>query len=182
MTRIVLPLSFALMATLCAAAGSPVDTVSKFYSAYLAYDYRKTPNIPRPQIDLSSNFSAVVSNTAAVCKKFADYPCGWGADGDEYLDTQESDPDLTYKNSGIVVTEISPGVVRVQLNVYPSVKDAGNYYLKIITYKMLKESDRWAVDDVIYSDGKSTKQRLIEEAREAEQLYMKEHPTQKAPG
>ena len=177
MTRIFLPVAFAVLAmtAVSAAADAPVDTVAKFYRAYLAYDSSKTSAIEKPAMDLSADFSAVVSNTAAACKKYADYPCGWGADGDEYLDAQEADPELTYENTGISLTEVSPGVVRVELNVFPSLKDAGNYN-RTITYKMLVEGNRWVVDDVIYSDGKSTKQRLIEEAREAELLYLQQRP------
>ena len=156
-----------MLAPLCEAADSPVDVISKFYKSYLAYDSRGTPDNSRPGIDLSANFAAVVAHTDAVCEKFADYPCGWGADGDAYLDAQEFDPELRYESSGIVIKEAGPGVVTVELNVYPSIKDAGNFYLRSITYQLVNESGRWVVDDVIYSDGKSTRQVLIDEADEA---------------
>lgn len=177
MARIVLVIFFTLasMESLSQAIDSPVEAVSKFYGSYLAYDYKMTPKVPRPKIALSKDFSAVIANTDAACKKFADYPCGWGADGDEYLDAQEIDPKLSYKNSGISIAESSPGFVSVQLNVYPSLKDAGDFYLRRITYKIINESGRWVVDDVIYSDNKSTKQTLIEEAVEAEKIYKEEH-------
>ncbi|HSC74687.1 MAG TPA: hypothetical protein VLB90_00435 [Pseudomonadales bacterium] len=158
------------MVGMCKESDSPVEYISKFYRLYLSYNYKKSSD-PRPKIDLSKSFSSVVKINEEKCKKYADYPCGWGADGDEYLDAQETDQELTYENSGITISEISPGVVKVELNVYPSIKDAGNFYLKVITYKMVKQSGAWVVDDVVYSDNKSMKQVLTEETKEVERLY-----------
>lgn len=176
--RLLTLLTLLAFPALSEAESSPVDTVSKFYSDYLAYSHQEMPNGPRPKMEFSRDFSSVVNHSNVTCKKVADYPCGWGADGDEYLDSQEIDPILTYQNSGIVVSETTPGIVNVKLNVYPSIKNAGNYYLKSITYKMVQESGRWVVDDVIYTDGKSTKQVLAEEAKNAERLYNEEHSNQ----
>jgi len=170
---ILICITLAVMSTVSQAENSPVEAVSNFYRTYLDYCNKKVTSVPRPKIALSADFSSVVAKTEAACKKYADYPCGWGADGDEYLDSQESDPNLTYQSSGISITETSPGIVKVQLNVYPSITDAGPYYHRIIIYKMVHESGEWVVDDVLYSDGKSTKKALVEEAGEAERLYNK---------
>lgn len=142
---------------------SAVATVRDFYKHYLAYDYSKTPKAPRPSITLSKAFFAEVTKTAAFCKKYGEGPCGWGADGDEYLDAQETDPALSYSNSLIAIREISPGTVQVKLNVYPSVENAGNYYHRTITYKMVRENGSYAVGDIAYSDGISTRKKLFEE-------------------
>ncbi len=93
------------------------------------------------------------------------------ADGDEYLDTQEIDPILSYSNSRITISEISPGTVQVKLNVYPSVENAGDFYDKTITYKMVMEDGLYVVDDIAYSDGISTRRKLSEE-----RAYVLAHP------
>ncbi|HLY96468.1 MAG TPA: hypothetical protein VKO66_04570, partial [Sideroxyarcus sp.] len=84
-------------------------------------------------------------------------------DGDEYLDTQEIDPNLSYLNSRIRFKLIKPNLVQVRLNVYPSIKDANGYYDRTITYKVVNENGNWVVDDVMYSDGVSTRQKMADE-------------------
>jgi hypothetical protein len=160
-----------LLFTLCSSANTTfaaerktaVETVKGFYKRYLSYDYAKTPKTPRPTIALSKAFSGEVKKTADICKKYGEGPCGWGADGDEYLDAQETDPNLSYSNSRIAIREIRPGMVQVKLNVYPSIKDAGDFYDRTITYKMVMENGSWAVDDIAYSDGVSTRKKLSDE-------------------
>jgi len=176
MRQILLSLTF-LFAYCCISTAfaadrkSAVATVRDFYKQYLAYDYSKTPKTPRPAIALSKAFSAEVTKTEALCKKYGEGPCGWGADGDQYLDTQEADPALSYSNSRITIRETSPGIVQVKLNVYPSIEDAGDYYHKSITYKMVRENGSYAVDDVAYADGISTRKELFEERKQLLELH-----------
>ncbi len=144
-----------------------VDTVREFYKIYLNRDLSKPADDKRPAIGLSHSFIEVVKHSSEVCEKYADGPCGWGADGDEYLDAQEWDPKLSYDNSGITIKEIKPDVVQVKLNVYPSIKDAAKYYDRTITYTMVKENGKWVVDDVTYTDGISERKRLAEESSDA---------------
>jgi len=159
----VLLASFGITAAFAADRQDAAATVRDFYRAYLAYDHAKSPRAPRPAIALSKAFRAEVVRTEAVCKKYGEGPCGWGADGDEYLDAQETDPALTYSNSEIAISEISPGTVQVKLNVYPSIADAGDYYRRTITYKMVRENGAYVVDDISYTDGISERKNLSEE-------------------
>lgn len=143
-----------------------VATVRDFYQEYLAYSFAKTPKAPRPAIAWSKAFFAEITKTATLCRKYGEGPCGWGADGDEYLDAQEIDPALSYANSRITISEISPGTVQVKLNVYPSIEDAGDYYQRSITYKMVKENGAYAVDDIAYTDRVSIRKKLSEERKQ----------------
>jgi hypothetical protein len=108
-------------------------------------------------------FNKTVKENAKICAEYISGPCGWGSDGDVYLDTQESEPNLSFQSSGIGFTEIKPNLVQVKLNVYPSVKDATGYYEKTITFKMIKENGRWVVADVMYADGASSLQNMADE-------------------
>lgn len=170
MRRILLSFTF-LIALFCmttsavAEQKSAVESVQDFYKQYLDYDFKNTPDIPRPAIRLSKAFAATVAKSEAYCRKYGEGPCGWAADGDAYLDTQEFDPQLSYSNSRISIKEIAPGRVQVKLNVYPSLEKAGDYYDRTITYKMVAEDGRYAVDDIAYTDGISTRKRLVEERK-----------------
>lgn len=168
MRRIIFSMAFLVTACGCSAAiaadhTTAVATVQDFYRRYLSFDYFKTPKTTRPTLRFSRAFLQEVDRTAAVCKKHEEGPCGWGADGDEYLDSQEVDPALTYANSEISIVATAIGRVRVQLDVYPSAKDAGDYYRKVITYKMVRERGSYVVDDVAYSDGISMRKKLVNE-------------------
>ncbi len=112
---------------------------------------------------LSKAFQDEIKKNTDACARYVSGPCGWGAEGDRYLDAQEIDPHLRYQNSGITIREIRPRIIQVKLNVYPSMKDAGSYYDRTITYRMVKENGSWAVDDVAYADGISTRKRMAEE-------------------
>jgi len=146
-----------------AESNNPVKTIQEFYKRYMSYDYHKTPALPRPKLEFSKSFGDAVKNNSKICAKYATGPCGWASDGDEYLDTQESYPNLNYKNSGITIKEIKPNIIQVKLNVYPSVKNAKGYYEKTIIYKMISENGSWVVDDVTYSDGVSSRKHMTDE-------------------
>jgi hypothetical protein len=139
------------------------ETIKDFYIRYLNYDHHKTPKLKRPAITLSKSFSEAVKKNEEICAAYSSEICGWGAEGDKYLDAQETGPNLNYKTSGIKFTEIRPNVVQVRLNVYPSDKSANGYYDKTITYEMVKESGNWVVDDIRYSDGESTRKAIADE-------------------
>ena len=167
-----------LMTAGCATAisQSPAATVRTFYEAYLGNDAGKTPTAARSEIAMSKSFSEAIRRNAEICRKYVEGPCGWGADGDEYLDAQETDPKLTYESSGITIKEIRPDTVQVKLNVYPSIKDAKRFYDRTITFKMVREKGAWVVDDVASTDGTSARKRMAGENDEAIA-----HPDRKAP-
>lgn len=143
-----------------AAVPAPVtakDTIQNFYQKYLNYNYHKTPNLAVPELKFSTSFTEEVARNLEICEKYVAGICGWAAEGNEYLDTQESDPNLSYKNSGIKITETSTNIIRVTLNVYPSIENTDNYYIKTITYKMIFENNQWVVDDINYTNGLSSR-------------------------
>lgn len=150
---------------------SALQTIDNFYKKLLNYNYHKTPNAPRPKLKLSKLFSFEIEKNKEICKKFSTEICGWAADSDEYLDTQETDPILNYKNSGIKLKEVSPNTIEVKLNVYPSINDEKNYYNKTITFKMVKEGEDWVADDILYGEGGSSRENM-----KKENAYYISHP------
>jgi hypothetical protein len=137
------------------------ETIQAFYTGYL--NYRATPDTKHPVIAMSKSFAKAVTKNANICAAYATSICGWGADGDVYLDTQETDPELNYANSRIKISEVKPNWIQVKLNVYPSDKNENGFYDKTITYQMVKEEGRWQVDDVMYADGISTRKKMADE-------------------
>jgi hypothetical protein len=142
---------------------SALQTIDNFYKKLLNYNNHETPNVPRPKLKFSKSFSSEIEKNKEICKNFATGICGWAADSDEYLNTQETDPLLNYENSGIKLKEVSPNTIEVKLNVYPSEKRDKNYYNRTITFKMIKEGEVWVADDILYGEGDSSRQDMEKE-------------------
>lgn len=166
------------------------ETIEKFYRAYIAEVVKQRPlNLNLP---FSRSLNAEINQADGICKKHSDGPCGWGADTDPYLNTQEKDPKLTYQNSGITIVELKPGTVQVTLNVYPSDHDNPKYYDKKLVYKMIHESNQWVVDDLLYwgtittrkgRDYVTSSEHLVSMRKEMrdEMKFYKDHPKSAAP-
>lgn len=148
------------------------ETVKDFYRRYLSYSYSKNWTAPRPTIPFSKDFADEIAKTDHMCKELGeDGPCGWGSDIDVYFDSQESDPNLTYANSGMTIAEVGPGIVLASFNVLPSEKNAGSYYERRVTYKLILEGGVWVVDDVMNTAGLSARKEMAEE-----QEFLLAHP------
>ncbi len=115
----------------------------------------------------------LIEKNKEVCKRKAGTDiCGFGADEDIYLDSQERDPKLTFKTAHFSASESKSGEVEVHFNVYPSIKDKGGYYKRKIVFKMMKEADRWVVDDIFYG-GKSARKQIADEIQHFENISSK---------
>ena len=139
-----------------------VEIIRRFYKHHLDHVHSSRTDV-RPGIRFSKAFSETFLKSAAICKQHQDIPCGWGADGDPYLDAQEIDPKLDYLNSRIQIKTIAHNTIQVKLNVYPSAKNAGSFYDRTILYKIIMEHGRPVVDDIIYRSGVSARKELIME-------------------
>ncbi|HNW45768.1 MAG TPA: hypothetical protein PKI19_14815, partial [Elusimicrobiales bacterium] len=143
-----------------AGGGSARAVIEDFYKAYLS-----RPAGPAKPMDLpfSRSFLELKKNNSAACAAYAGTDiCGWGADGDIYLDTQEYDPGLNYKNSGFKAVEAKPGVIDVAFNVYPGEKKQPAYYDKKLRYLLVKEGGAWVVDDLLAA-GRSARAAMLDE-------------------
>ena len=134
------------------ASASPaaVDAVSGFYKRYLAAFAKGAAT---PDIAMSKAFKADIQKNEQACKGFKDEPCGWGSDANPYFNSQDTDTNLNFKNSGVRFTQAKPDMVQVDLNVAPSA--AGGVHTTIL-FKMVQENGQWVADDILYPDGTST--------------------------
>jgi hypothetical protein len=140
--------------------------VDDFYAEFFA-----RMSAPRPVTDLqigySRDFTRLIAENHEACRQRAEGPCGWGSYGDEYLQrAQDIEVGLSLERAGYRSTELEPGVVRVQLNIYPSLTDAGDYYKVDMTYRLIREAGVWRVDDIRYADGKTARQQIRDEIDE----------------
>lgn len=136
-----------------------VEKIQAFYRNYFDYyhkmsDASNDENIPSPEIDKSEAFNADIKKSDELCTQYSDDgPCGWAADGDPYLNSQDADSDLNFTNSAITFTETQPGTIEVKLNINPSTPEGS---FRTIIYKMVQEKGQWAADDILYTDGTET--------------------------
>ncbi len=139
------------------------DVIDNFYRAYLGS--REAQGDSRRELNYSASLKALIEENYRLCRWHADGICGWGANEDVYLNTQEVDPDLHYESSAFQAVEVEPGQVTVTFNVYPSMTEAGDYYLKQFTYHLVQEHGIWVVDDIDYPRGTSAREMINEENR-----------------
>lgn len=135
-----------------------MQAVEDFYRVYLNSFATKqvTSQIQLAETFFSKNLMQTWQKNLDVCKqKGGTDICGFGADGDIYLNSQEYDPNLNYENSKFRVFSFKEGFVEANFNVYPSVLKAGKsdpYFDRRIRFYMIQENDHWAVDDMAYVD------------------------------
>lgn len=138
--------------------------IEAFYQTYFAT--LNDPNQSKPQLKLSSGFNDIITKNRLVCKtKAGSDICGWDAlHGDDYLNAQEIDSELTYENTKFKSSESKQNRVRVEFNVMPSAKSNKEKaaYFRVIEYVMVTEGLSWVVDDII-TEGKSLKQTLTDQ-------------------
>lgn len=129
------------------------EIVTSFYQDYMdaKVPWSKTPK----NMNFSRAFNDLSKENHTICALHAKTDiCGWDASGDIYLDTQDVDKNLNFKNSRFMATEALPGKVDVEFRVY-------NVPHRV-RYVMIQEDGEWVVDDILYN-GKSTRQRMKDE-------------------
>lgn len=153
MMRRLIAMMALLPALAFAAEPTARGTIEQFYRSYLPALQGEPP--------FSKGFAALIATDKALCAKYnPDEVCGFGADGDPYLNAQEYDSGMTFENTGATVTETAPGLVLVTLNVYPSDTDGGDFYEREIRYRLIREQGAWVVDDMIFDEGMGMREGL----------------------
>jgi hypothetical protein len=139
--------------------------VEGFYRKYLA-NWKPSDTPPRKTSDLpySKSFSDLIDLHDKTCADKHEKIGGWGVDEDVFLDSSQIDPGLTLQNSRLAVSEPSPGLVEVRLNVAPSEKNAGDSFDRSVQFQVIQEDGKWVVDDIISgSKGNLSARKEIQE-------------------
>jgi hypothetical protein len=162
----------------------PISFVSRFYEGYLngqvfaSVDQQKAYLTKTPFF--SKSFQDLMARNSQLCQlSRGDDICGFGADGDIYLDTQEFGPQLNFKKSDFKAGLSAPDIVDVSFTVWPGEKKV---YRREMRFKMVKEDGDWRVDDFgsksdngsfIFSREKIMKENafLIDQARDLQMTW-----------
>jgi hypothetical protein len=139
-----------------------LDLITNFYKDHLARpESRQASQLP-PGSFYSKELEALVDANLQLCDSLSrgDDICGYGADGDVFLDTQEVSPSLDFERAHFNVTRSGENTVDAGFNVYP---DMGAAYERHIRYVLVKEESGWRVDDMLYGEGRSMRQELQQE-------------------
>lgn len=154
-----------------APAGMPAAFIGAFYRDYFADPAAARKRHVDSGAFYSSGLRARMAANRAACARTErqDSKCGWDVDGDEFLDTQESDPALTLASSGFAAKPAGVNAVDVRFRVFPG----DPHYERALRYVLVRENGQWRVDDVIdeekgaYSPRNGLRRRIADENRQA---------------
>jgi hypothetical protein len=125
----------------------PVAFITRFYRDYLNASTeparRKLQSYER---FFSGSAAALLERDERECAaKVHDGICGFGADGDVFLDAQESDPRLDFGRSGFSAKLAAPGVVEASFYLWPAHQEGR----REMRFLMVQNGGDWRVDDLI---------------------------------
>jgi len=140
-----------------------IDLIADFYKDHLSRpDQRQASQVPQG-VFYSKELEALVDENNQLCYALSrgDDLCGYGADGDVFLDAQEVSPSLDFDRAGFEVERTGENTVQARFNVYP---DMGSAYDRQIRYTLVQEEDKgWRVDDMHFAQNRSMREELQQE-------------------
>jgi hypothetical protein len=139
-----------------------VDIVRNFYRDHLARPEYRAPSQLTSGSFYSQELEALVDANSHLCDSLSrgDDICGYGADGDVFLQSQEVSPRLTLDKAGFKAVRSEEGTVGVSFNAYP---EMGEAYARQIRYLLVRQPAGWRVNDVLFSNGRSMRDELKRE-------------------
>jgi len=138
-----------------------LDLITNAYKDHLSHrEVRQASQVPAGFY--SQELEALVAANSHLCDSLSrgDEICGYGADGDVFLDAQETSPGLDFEKSGFKAVRAGDDAVDVSFNVYP---EMGETYARRLKYQLVREPSGWRVDDVQFANGGSMREELRRE-------------------
>ncbi len=126
--------------------------IQAFYQDHLQARLKRQYNhAPIPGSFYSKNADALIAENTTICETLVrnDNICGYGANWDQYLASQETDPDLAYASANVRLRSVVKNAVDISFNVYP---EYGADSERTIRYVLVEEKGLWRVDDVLYEE------------------------------
>ncbi len=139
-----------------------LDLITNFYKDHLARpETRQASQLPSGSF-FSKELEALVDANLQLCDSLSrgDDLCGYGADGDVFLDAQEVPPTLDFERAHFKVTRVGDNLIEASFNINP---DMGSAYARQIRFVLVDEEAGWRVDDMLYGQGRSMRQELQKE-------------------
>ncbi|MEJ0010338.1 MAG: DUF3828 domain-containing protein [Alphaproteobacteria bacterium] len=137
------------------------ETLRAFYESYLNAHPGRHPVKLHPAF--SKDLQRRMKDNERMCAALdKDEVCAWNADSDPYLAAQDMDGKLDYKSAQVAIREPRPGTLSVDLDLFPAEKATGHVHL---VYSMIREDDRWVVDDITYDKDHSIRKDIAAQKR-----------------
>jgi hypothetical protein len=138
---------------------SPVDFITHFYEGYLDNLHAGTSLylINNPFFSKRAKAEQAKNREECEAKSRGDEPCGFGSDGDLYLDSQHTGPGLMFANSHFVAKARGSNRVDVSFTVWP--EESGPQE-RAIRFVLVREKGEWRVDDLTYGS-KGSKENIF---------------------
>lgn len=139
-----------------------LDLITNFYKDHLARpEMRQASQLPSGSF-FSKELEALVDANLQLCDSLSrgDDVCGYGADGDVFLDAQEVPPTLDFERAQFKVERAGDDVVEASFNINP---DMGSAYERHLRFALVEEDNGWRVNDMLYGQGRSMRQELQRE-------------------
>lgn len=158
--------AFALIALLADKAWSEkqqqLDLITDFYKDHLARPETRAASQVPAGVFYSKELEALVDANSQLCYSLSrgDDICGYGTDGDVFLDTQEVAPSLDFERAGFKASRVGENEIEASFNVHP---DMGAAYERQVRYVLVRQDDGWRVDDILYAPGRSMRASLQQE-------------------
>lgn len=132
-------------------AGQQVQFLAHFYKTYLSRPASADFDLP-PGSFYSQRAETLIAMNRQLCTTLSrsDDICGYGADGDVFLNAQEIATDLNFKTSKFKAIPSGNNTIDVSFTVWPG---NGVRYDRQLRYVLVKEPGGWRVDDVFFGTG-----------------------------
>ena len=148
-----------------ASGAAPVDARSEFLAAYYKGYVAKlgwgTVSYVKATPFHSASLKAALDGNKQACALLSrgDDICGFGADGDPFLDAQDMAEGLVFERMAFAARPLDDSVVDVSFTVFPANPKAERSNLRFV---MVDEGGLWRVDDVQYKvKGKFTPENTM---------------------
>ncbi len=149
-------------------AEQQVVFVTEFYKGYLSLPAEERAAYIKPALLYSASAQALLTSNKEHCTQLSrgDDICGYGADGDVVLNTQETAPGLNFDNAGFKAHSSGERMVDVAFTTWPGGDKANQRSLR---YLLVDEAGTWRVDDVFsgvngsYTKVNSMRQQIADE-------------------
>ena len=143
-----------------------VSFITRFYRCYLDYQKLKHPKEQSAEKFCLSQYplfsqdaQKLLNANQEACLPFKGEVCGFGANADMFLDAQDFDDKLNFKNSGFKAHQVSKDTVEVEFLLFPN--RAADKEARRIQFQMTKDRTGWRVNDIIYKNGNETSMRKL---------------------
>ncbi|MCX6123289.1 MAG: DUF3828 domain-containing protein, partial [Proteobacteria bacterium] len=162
MPKVIFITFLALIAPTALIAKTPKPTamsgrefISNFYRKYIDDLSSKNPPTALENPIFSKSFIALMKENLKTCKTLSrgDEICGFGANGDVFMNSQDWSDELKFDTALFEATEIKRNIVDISFATFP---EESSLTKRILRYELVQEGGTWKVNDIKIQDKDKT--------------------------